>query len=90
MISEAIANQENKGDKMKSLYRFLTSNEFKLQVEGFTKMQADLDTEKRSMARIWKQREKQLEKVLLNTTHMYRIGERHCRNFGRLSFLIRV
>ncbi|MCK5728228.1 MAG: DUF2130 domain-containing protein, partial [Methylococcales bacterium] len=74
-LSEATASQENKGDKMELLYSFLTGNEFKLQVEGivegFTQMQADLDKEKRSMARIWKQREKQLQKVLLNTTHMY-------------------
>ncbi len=74
-LSEATASQENKGDKMELLYHFLTSNEFKLQVEGivegFTQMQADLDKEKRSMGRIWKQREKQLQKVVLNTTHMY-------------------
>ena len=40
-------------------------------VEGFTQMQSDLDSEKRSMARIWKQREKQIEKVLENTIGMY-------------------
>ena len=34
-------------------------------------MQSDLDTEKRAMTKIWKQREKQLEKVLLNTTNMH-------------------
>ncbi|MDQ7091682.1 MAG: DUF2130 domain-containing protein [Methylococcales bacterium] len=74
-LSEALASQENKGEKMELLYHYLTSNEFKLQiegiVEGFSQMQTDLDSEKRSMARIWKQREKQLQKVLLNTTHMY-------------------
>lgn len=74
-LSEAVASQENKGDKMDMLYAYLTGNEFKLQVEGivegFTQMQTDLESEKRSMARIWKQREKQLQKVLLNTTHMY-------------------
>jgi hypothetical protein len=34
-------------------------------------MQADLESEKRSMQSIWKKREKQIEKVLLNTNHMY-------------------
>jgi hypothetical protein len=34
-------------------------------------MQSDLDSEKRSMQRIWKQREKQIEKVLDNTVNMY-------------------
>jgi hypothetical protein len=74
-LSAAVASQENKGDKMEMLYSYLTGNEFKLQVEGivegFTQMQEDLEKEKRSMARIWKQREKQLQKVVLNTTHMY-------------------
>lgn len=68
-------SQENKSDKMSILYGYLTSNEFKMQieaiVEGFTGMQADLESEKRSMQRIWKQREKQIEKVLDNTVNMY-------------------
>ncbi len=74
-VSQAVASQENKGDKMVMLYDFLTSNEFKLQieaiVEGFTQMQADLISEKRSIQGHWKKREKQIEKVLLNTNYMY-------------------
>jgi len=74
-LSNAVASQENKGDKMVMLYDFLTSNEFKMQVEaiveGFTQMQMDLMSEKRALEAQWKKREKQIEKVLLNTTHMY-------------------
>ncbi|MFH6962622.1 DUF2130 domain-containing protein [Flavobacterium plurextorum] len=74
-VSQAVQAQENKGDKMSMLYDFLTSNEFRLQiegiVEGFTQMQSDLDSEKRAMQRIWKQREKQIEKVVHNTLGMY-------------------
>ena len=74
-ISKAIVTQENKGDKMGMLYDFLTSNEFKLQieaiVEGFTQMKSDLESEQRSMRSIWKKREKQIDKVLLNTADMY-------------------
>ncbi len=74
-LNNAITAQDNKGDKMGMLYDFLTGNEFRLQVEaiveGFTQMQSDLESEKRSMAGIWKKREKQIQKVLLNTTHMY-------------------
>jgi len=74
-ISNAIATQENKGDKMSLLYDFLTSNTFRLQieaiVEGFTQMQTDLESEKRAMQRIWKMREKQLEKVINNTIDMH-------------------
>lgn len=74
-IHRVLAGQENRGDKMSMVYDFVTSDEFRLQVEaiveGFTQMQNDLETEKRAMARIWKQREKQIEKVLLNTSNMY-------------------
>ena len=74
-VSRAVVTQENKGDKMELLYDFLTSNEFQMQigaiVEGFTQMKSDLDSEQRAMRGIWKKREKQIEKVLLNTTGMY-------------------
>ena len=74
-ISQAMQSQENKGDKMAMLYDFLTSNEFHLQmegiVEGFTQMQTDLNAEKRSMQRIWSQREKQIDKVIANAINMY-------------------
>jgi hypothetical protein len=74
-LSLAISSQENKGDKMHMLYDFLTSNTFRMQidaiVEGFTTMKSDLESEKRSMQRIWKQRDKQIDKVLINTTDMY-------------------
>ncbi|MCF6331082.1 MAG: DUF2130 domain-containing protein [Sulfurimonas sp.] len=74
-INHAKKGEENKTDKMSLLYGYLTSTEFSMQieaiVEGFTTMQSDLDTEKRSMARIWKQREKQITKVLDNTIGMY-------------------
>lgn len=74
-LSNAMVSQENKGDKMVLLYNFLTSNTFHMQVEaiveGFTQMQADLESEKRAMQRIWKMREKQLEKVITNTVDMH-------------------
>jgi hypothetical protein len=74
-VSQAVQSQENKGDKMAMLYDFLTSNEFHLQmegiVEGFTQMQTDLNSEKRSMQRIWSQREKQIDKVIANAINMY-------------------
>jgi len=74
-LSRALVSQENKGDKMEMLYSFLTSNEFRLQiegiVEGFTQMQDDLNREKNAMKRLWKQRENQIEKVIQNTLGMY-------------------
>ncbi|MBF0241365.1 MAG: DUF2130 domain-containing protein [Desulfamplus sp.] len=74
-INNAVVINENKGDKMNMLYSYLTSNEFKLQieaiVEGFTQMQIDLNAEKRAIESAWKKREKQIDKVLLNTNHLY-------------------
>lgn len=74
-VSQAISSQENKGDKMHMLYDFLTSTTFRMQVEaiveGFSSMKIALDSEKRSMQRIWKEREKQIEKVIENTVDMY-------------------
>lgn len=74
-LNNVINTQENKGDKMVMLYNYLTGNEFRLQVEGivegFTQMQADLISEKRSIQGHWKKREKQIEKVINNTNFMY-------------------
>ena len=72
-INEAYETQSNKGEKMQMLYDYLTGNEFRLQIgaiiEGFTDLHNNYTQERRAMERIWKQREKQLEKVLLNTNH---------------------
>ena len=68
-------SQVNKGDKMELLYDYLTGPEFKSHlgaiVEGFDTMNEDLTREKRAMERLWKAREKQIEKVIKNTIHMY-------------------
>ncbi len=65
----------NKGDKMELLYNYLISDDFKHRVEaiveGFSGLKSDLDKEKRAMQRIWKEREKQIEKVISNTVDMY-------------------
>jgi len=74
-VHAALGSQVNRGDKMHMLYDFLTSTNFRMQVEaiveGFTSMKDGLETEKRSMQRIWKEREKQIEKVIINTIDMH-------------------
>ena len=74
-VSNSITAQENKGEKTVMLYNFLTGMEFHQQVEGivegFTQMRSDLDSEKRAVMGNWKKREKQIEKVVLNTINMY-------------------
>lgn len=73
-VYNASKSQENKGDKMNMLYSYLTSPEFAEQWkairEGFMNMKLSIQKERDAMERLWKAREKQLEKVLLNATHI--------------------
>ena len=73
-IFNASKSQENKGDKMHFLYDYLTSREFAEQWsairEGFMSMKISIQKERDQMEKLWKAREKQLEKVLLNAAHI--------------------
>ncbi|MDB4902574.1 MAG: hypothetical protein JWQ63_1855 [Mucilaginibacter sp.] len=66
--------QDNKGDKMHLLYDYLVSNEFSEQWkairEGYMSMRMSIQKERDAMEKMWKAREKQLEKVLLNAAHI--------------------
>ena len=73
-IFMAAKTHENKGDKMHMLYGYLTSNEFSEQWkairEGFQAMNLSIQKEREAMEKLWKMRQKQLEKVLLNAAHI--------------------
>lgn len=73
--SAAKASEENKGDKMGMLYNYLIGADFhqrvEATVEGFSSLQHEMEREKRAMQKIWKEREKQIEKVITNTIDMY-------------------
>lgn len=73
-IFEIKKSQHNQGDKMVMLYEYLVGNEFgeqwKAIREGFMSMKLSIQKEREAMERLWKSREKQLEKVLLNATHI--------------------
>ncbi|MEE1945920.1 DUF2130 domain-containing protein [Pedobacter sp. KR3-3] len=73
-LFSAAKSQENKGDKIHMLYDYLTSNEFSEQWkairEGFMSMKLSIQRERDAMEKLWKAREKQLEKVLLNAAHI--------------------
>ncbi len=74
-LSQALQSQENKGDKMVMLYDYLTGSEFRMQIEAmfeaFQALKGSLDREKSAMQRIWKERERQIEKVTINTINMH-------------------
>ncbi len=73
-LSVALKSQDKRGDKMHLLYDYLTSNEFAEQWkairEGFMSMKISIQKERDAMEKLWKAREKQLEKVMLNSTHI--------------------
>ena len=56
---------------MEALYQYLAGVEFKQKIEGiieaFTSMQEQLNKERRAMEKHWKQREKEIERVVKNT-----------------------
>lgn len=74
-IAETKKAEENKGEKMQMLYSYLTGIEFRQQIEtiaeGFLSMKNSISRERMQMEKIWKEREKQLEKVLLSTSGLY-------------------
>ncbi|MDP4263336.1 MAG: DUF2130 domain-containing protein [Bacteroidota bacterium] len=73
-VFNAAKSNENRGDKMHLLYDYLTGNEFSEQWkairEGFMNMKLSIQKERDAMEKLWKAREKQLEKVLLNAAHI--------------------
>lgn len=74
-VSQAKLSAVGKNEKMEVLYNYLSGPEFKQKVEAivetFKSLREDLDKEKRSITKIWAQREKQIERVITNTAVMY-------------------
>lgn len=62
-------------EKMEVLYNYLSGQEFRQRieaiVESFTAMKSDLESEKRAMDKIWQKREKQIQRVIQNTSRMH-------------------
>ncbi len=74
-IKTVQSSEENKGDKMELLYRYLTGSEFAQNVqrivENYDNMQNQLLKEKRAMHNIWKEREKQIWVVQENLSSLF-------------------
>ncbi len=70
-----MAAQENKGDKMKLLYDYLTGIEFRQRIdairEAFEQMNIDLQKERTQAFASFAKREKQILKVIENTVALY-------------------
>jgi len=65
------ASAQNKGDKADALYGFVTSHEFAQQIESMVEtyqaMNTQVTKERVAYERLWAQREKQAQSLLLNT-----------------------
>jgi hypothetical protein len=74
-LTYARNSAEGMSEKMKFLHKYIVGPEFRQKVEGiietFSGMKAQLDKEKRAMTRLWKEREKQIDRVVENTSGMY-------------------
>ncbi len=74
-VAETKKSEENKGEKMQLLYSYLTGVEFRQQiesiVEGFIALRNSITKERIQMEKMWKEREKQLDRVLLSTSGLY-------------------
>src|SRR5258708_7303973 len=70
-VARQKASQANSTEKAELIYSYVTSHEFQQQVESmvevYRSMQEQLNKEKVVFERIWKTREAQIQKVLLNT-----------------------
>jgi hypothetical protein len=74
-IGEVLAAQENRGDKMRLIYRYVTGVEFRQKIEAafesFKEMQDDLLKEKTIFLSHWAKREKRLLKAMENLVELY-------------------
>ena len=74
-VTFARSASEGKSEKMEMVYQYLSGDAFRHKVEAivetFVGMQEQLNKEKRAYARLWKEREKQIERIIENTAGMY-------------------
>ena len=74
-VTFARSASEGKSEKMEMVYEYLSGDAFRHKVEAivetFVGMQDQLNKEKRAYARLWKEREKQIERIIENTAGMY-------------------
>ena len=74
-IAQTKALSVGKNEKIESLYRYITSNEFAQKIdsmlETYSSMQRTLEKEKMVTQKIWAQRDKEIERLKNNTLTMH-------------------
>ena len=70
-----MVSQENKSDKAHLIYNYVTGTEFRQNIEaileGWLALKDGITRERVQMEKIWKEREKQIDKTLTNTAQFY-------------------
>ena len=74
-IAVAKYTAQQGSEKLQDLYEYLQSESFRHRFESFAEgvrgLHEDMESEKRSMERVWKRREVQIKRVSLNISRMY-------------------
>ena len=74
-LNYARSSAEGMNEKMAILYQYIIGPEFRQKIEAivntFEGMTLQLEKEKRALQKIWREREKQIERVITNTSGMY-------------------
>jgi hypothetical protein len=74
-IGRTKRSMEGRQSKVELLFNYVAGSEFRQRieaiVEAFLTLKSDLESEKRSLQRIWAKREKQIERAAVNTAGLY-------------------
>lgn len=74
-VAIAKATTAHKDEKLEALYSYLTDpgfrHRFEAQVEAIIELKTDLDTEQRTMTRLWKKKEIQINRMTKNIASLY-------------------
>lgn len=74
-LNQSLLVNTNRAEKTDMLFDYLTSNEFRSQLEGiisgFVSIKTNIAEERYAMERIWKKREVELEKAIMQTNGFY-------------------
>jgi hypothetical protein len=74
-VAIAKATTANKDEKLEALYSYLTDTSFRhrfeAQVEAIIELRNDLEAEQRTMTRLWKKKDMQIQRMTKNISSMY-------------------
>jgi hypothetical protein len=74
-VSFANSASVGKDEKMERMFTYLSGDEFRQRIEAivsaFENMQLQIIRERRAMEKQWREREKQIDRIMINTSGMY-------------------